>query len=471
MSIVWLINFSRSLLQDGRFNGVVILSVAPAYLSQVLAGLELAPQDSISLFDSQGTFLARNRGLDQVMGKTLAPARPFMLPGAAASGNYHGPAFDDSADRSFSWARLPSAPLVAVVGLDTRTALAPQEALFRQEQIRFNILSAIMIALGIAILLLLARLARQQQNIAIGAARFRGLADLSADWYWEQDQNFRFIHFSDPTKKLGSSVAWYYGKTRWEMPTVGVPPQQWAAHRAQLEAQQPFRDLDYLGVTESSEVIWMSTSGEPLFDHEGAFCGYHGFGRNITAQKQAAEALRANEERLRAIIDTEPEGVKVASPDGLLLEMNRAGLTMLEAESFEQLRGRPMLDLVAQEYHGAYAQFHQCVMQGENARLEFEVVGLRGGRRWVDVYATPLRGPDGQISGNLGIMRDITEHKSTEAQRQTLEAQLRQAQKMEAMGTLAGASRTTSTTSWPPSWATPRWPARTWSPRTRPRKA
>ena len=78
------------------------------------------------------------------------------------------------------------------------------------------------------------------------------------------------------------------------------------------------------------------------------------------------------------------------------------------------------------------------MLQGQTGTLEFKVVGLRGGQRWLDTHAAPLRGPQGEVTALLGITRDITERKRAEQEREQMESQLRQAQKMEALGTLSG---------------------------------
>jgi PAS domain S-box-containing protein len=117
---------------------------------------------------------------------------------------------------------------------------------------------------------------------------------------------------------------------------------------------------------------------------------------------------------LRAILETEPECVKVIAPDGALLEMNAAGLRMLEAESLSAVRERGLLHLVAPEHREAFSRLNQRVMQGESGTLVFEIVGLKGRRRWLETHAAPLRDEGGEVAALLGVARDITERKQAE---------------------------------------------------------
>lgn len=135
---------------------------------------------------------------------------------------------------------------------------------------------------------------------------------------------------------------------------------------------------------------------------------------DITERKQTEDALRKSEARLRAIIQTEPECVKVVSPEGWLLEMNPAGLAMLEAGSLEDAQKKPLLQFIAPECRAAFGGLHKRVMRGTDGALEFEVIGLKGARRWLETHATPLRDPSGQVEALLGITRDITERKRAE---------------------------------------------------------
>lgn len=119
-------------------------------------------------------------------------------------------------------------------------------------------------------------------------------------------------------------------------------------------------------------------------------------------------ALAASRDDLRAILDSEPDCVKVLAADGTLLEMNPAGLRMLEAESIDQLRDRSVYPVIAAEHRAAFRALNEQVMRGGTGTLEFEIVGLKGGRRWLETQATPLRDATGAIRATLGITRDVT---------------------------------------------------------------
>ncbi len=133
------------------------------------------------------------------------------------------------------------------------------------------------------------------------------------------------------------------------------------------------------------------------------------------ALDEANAALRESEQRLRTIIETEPECVKVISPKGVLLDMNRAGLAMLDAASLAELNTQPLLNFIAPEHQTAFRTLHQRVMAGGSGALEFETLGLKGTRRWLETHAVPLRDAAGQVTALLGVTRDVTERKRAEA--------------------------------------------------------
>jgi PAS domain S-box-containing protein len=134
-------------------------------------------------------------------------------------------------------------------------------------------------------------------------------------------------------------------------------------------------------------------------------------------RSQADARLRESEQHFRAIFDAEPECVKVVSPQGTVTLMNAAGLAMLELDSLEQALSMRLVDFLLPEYHDAFKALHQKVIAGGTGLLEFEITGMRGTRRWLETHAAPLRDASGQVSGMLGVTRDMTERKQARQQR------------------------------------------------------
>jgi PAS domain S-box-containing protein len=135
---------------------------------------------------------------------------------------------------------------------------------------------------------------------------------------------------------------------------------------------------------------------------------------DISARKQAAEALQLSEQHLKSIIETSPECVKLVAADGTLLQINAAGLAMVGAERAEDVIGQSVYPLVASSHREAFRAMTERVCRGHKEVLEFEVVGLRGTQRWMETHAVPLRNPNGGAVVLLAITRDITERKHAE---------------------------------------------------------
>jgi PAS domain S-box-containing protein len=128
------------------------------------------------------------------------------------------------------------------------------------------------------------------QELRQSEERFRSLTSLSSDWYWEQDDQFRFSAMSNDFTRwhLGSSSV--LGKCRWDLP-IDLTPARWAAHRAVLEAHQPFQDFEYRIRTTDGVWHWFGVNGEPLFADDGRFLGYRGTGQDISQRKRAEHEL------------------------------------------------------------------------------------------------------------------------------------------------------------------------------------
>ncbi|HEV8540134.1 MAG TPA: PAS domain S-box protein [Nitrospiraceae bacterium] len=138
--------------------------------------------------------------------------------------------------------------------------------------------------------------------------------------------------------------------------------------------------------------------------------------QDITEHMRAEDALRESESRLRAIVNSEPECVKLVSLNGTLFEMNPAGLAMIEAESADQVIGKNVLQLIYPDDRSVYWKLHELAGSGTAGTLQFRILGLRGTMRWMETHAGPLRDADGRITSVLSVTRDITERKQVEDQ-------------------------------------------------------
>jgi diguanylate cyclase (GGDEF)-like protein/PAS domain S-box-containing protein len=115
------------------------------------------------------------------------------------------------------------------------------------------------------------------------------LLELLSDWTWEQDAEFRFTVVSSRRPDKSGDPFPYVGRKHWDQPALNLSDADWERHRAQLEWHQPFRDFEVQHATEDGRVVWVSLSGEPLFDESGVFTGYRGVGRDISEQKRSEE--------------------------------------------------------------------------------------------------------------------------------------------------------------------------------------
>jgi len=139
--------------------------------------------------------------------------------------------------------------------------------------------------------------------------------------------------------------------------------------------------------------------------------------RQVTAQlelRRHTRELAVRERLLQVVFDSEPECVKLLGPDGSLRLMNRAGLAMIEAESFESVANQCVYPLIVPEHRAAFRDLTERVFRGESGQLQFEIAGLKGTRRWLETHATPLRGESGQVTALLSVTRDITARKAAE---------------------------------------------------------
>ncbi|MEH1868736.1 MAG: PAS domain S-box protein [Nostoc sp.] len=136
--------------------------------------------------------------------------------------------------------------------------------------------------------------------------------------------------------------------------------------------------------------------------------------RYIRQLQQTELALRQSENRLRAVIDAEPECIKLIARDGTLLEINAEGLAMMEVESPDVLIGKPIDAVIVPEYRAAFTDLHKSICQGNKGTLEFEIIGFKGTRRYMETYAVPLRNESDGTFIHLALMRDITQQKQAQ---------------------------------------------------------
>jgi PAS domain S-box-containing protein len=160
--------------------------------------------------------------------------------------------------------------------------------------------------------------------------------------------------------------------------------------------------------------------------------------RDITERLAAEAALRQSEERFRLLAEVSPVGIFSSDPNGRTTFVNRrwcelAGLTP------EQALGDGWQTALHPEDRRQVAEaWAEAVRAGESSAAEFRFVRPDGETSWLVGQSRAHRRSDGTLAGYVGTITDVTNLKQAEDEQKRIEAQLRQARKMESLGTLAG---------------------------------
>lgn len=272
-----------------------------------------------------------------------------------------------------------------------------------------------------------------EASLRLSEARFRGLADLSSDWYWEQDAQARLSYLSEGfADKCGIDPQTLLGNSWWDLARAGAEA-DWPALRAAQAAGQPFHDFVIRYPTDGAESLHLSISGVPVATDNGKPV-YRGLGKDVSTRERAAAALRGSEERFRRIMDTGRDGILMINAQGRITFANRRIATMLGYDEAE-LTGRLLSSLTLEAAL-------QADERGNDAQDGGAAVALR--RQDATVLLAmqstyPVHGPDGQHAGTLAIVTDITEFKQREERVQQLAVLA--AQKSEAERASAAKSR------------------------------
>ncbi|HMS82893.1 MAG TPA: response regulator [Nitrospira sp.] len=130
--------------------------------------------------------------------------------------------------------------------------------------------------------------------------------------------------------------------------------------------------------------------------------------------------LQENEQRLRGILEAEPQGILVLGLDHRVIQINPAGCFLFDAGFSEEILGRDLRDFVHTGDHQQVDDLHKTAQEGRETRGRWRLIGLSRRIRWVEMTVVPLPTENGSVGSILSVLQDVTEQKRAD-RRQALQ--------------------------------------------------
>jgi len=271
---------------------------------------------------------------------------------------------------------------------------------------------------------------RAEAQLKEGEEKYRNILETIEEAYYEVDLAGNFTFFNEAAERLlGYSKAELLGMNDRQYTDEENARKLYRAFNTVYKTGRPAKGFDWEIIGNHGTRKYVEASVSLVSDPEGKPAGFRGIVRDITERKLADEALRVSEEKYRLLVNNANDGIFIVQ-DGFIEFANPKAMDLFEYDEGE-LTGVPYGHLIHPEdraflYEAVNGGFGQETAVGA---YSLRILARSGREVWAQTNAVDIQW-EGKPA-TLNFMRDISIQKR-------LEAQLLQAQKMEAIGTLAG---------------------------------
>lgn len=270
---------------------------------------------------------------------------------------------------------------------------------------------------------------RADEALRESEQRFRDLTESTSDWIWEVDADIIYTYASPKVKDLlGYEPKEIIGKMPFDLMLPKEARRVATILRDIAKSQESFNGLENMSLHKNGQLIVIESSGVPIFDANGGFCGYRGIDRDITERIRAEEAVRQAAAEWRTTLDTMPDIVMLLDRNQRIMRANKALIDALGL-SFEEILGQKCYQCL----HDTNTPPKSCLsVQAivDGKEYDEEVYNDKLGRDF-HVTVTPFLDSSGKPTGAVHVMRDITELKK-------IQGELRTKEKLATIGEVAG---------------------------------
>jgi len=271
---------------------------------------------------------------------------------------------------------------------------------------------------------------RAEAQLKESEEKYRTILETIEEAYYEVDLAGNFTFFNEAAERLlGYSKVELLGMNDRQYTDEENAKKLYKAFNTVYKTGQPAKGFDWEIISKNGTRKYVEASVSLVTDPESKPTGFRGIVRDITERKLAEEALRLSEEKYRLLVDNANDGIFIAQ-EGFIEFANPKALELFEYEE-EDLAGIPYSRFIHPDdrsslYEGKTGVWDQ---EGVPGPYSLRILARSGREVWVQINAVDIEWEGSPAT--LNFVRDISIQK-------TLEAQLFQAQKMEAIGTLAG---------------------------------
>jgi len=281
---------------------------------------------------------------------------------------------------------------------------------------------------------------RAEDALKASEDRYRTLVETSPDAIFLVDVTGRILSVNDQALRIAGAASAddLVGKSFYEL----VPATRRKEHAAglqQLLGGEVGTTIEYDLDRPDGTSVTLEVRGALVRNDEGVPIALMGIARDVTARKRAARALAESEARFRATFEQAAVGIALAEPHGPFLRINQRFCDIV-GYTEEELLTLTYMDITHPDDREPTRAFVEQAVSGrlEQPQMIKRYVRKDGSIAWIKLALSHVRDEQGELLYAIGVSEDISAQKRAEELSAELEAQLRQSQKMEAIGQLAG---------------------------------